>query len=142
MLAAVGGGGQLGCAQSAAAARLLTFFVGATPRAVTGAVLPHGMQELTGALLAASSPATPPDAAFEHPGTGAFLRALLALLARRNSKLRALTRKSDGTANFLAIMDPACSWEQAVEPLEWQEVEEVFHGTAAAASPPPPLASS
>ena len=137
MLAAVGGGGRLGCAQSTAAARLLTFFVGATPRAVIGAVLPGGVQGLTGALLAASSPATPPDVVFEHPETGAFLRALLVLLAERNSKLRDLTRKSDGTANFLAMMDPACNWEQAVVPLAWREVEMVFKETAVAAATPP-----
>jgi hypothetical protein len=130
MLAAMAGSGGwvAGHARSTAAARLLTFFVGATPRAVARAVHPLGIQELTGEQLAGACPDTPPDAGFVHPGTGAFLRALLARLAEKNSELRALTRKSDGSANFQAIMDPACRWEQAVVPLTMIEVEAVFQG--------------
>ena len=136
MLAAMAGSGgwAVGHARSTAAARLLTFFVGATPRAVTRAVMPRGVQELTGALLAGASPVIPRDSAFEHPSTGAFLRALLARLAQKNSELCALTRKFDGSANFQAIMDPACQWEQAVTPLTMHEVEAEFKGVTRAAA--------
>ena len=119
-----------------AAARLLTFYLGSSPRAVTRIIVPQSLQELTGSLLASASPAIPPDDAFEHPSTGAFLRALLARLAEGNNELRALTRKYDGSANFLAIMDPACPWEQAVTPLTWQQVEAAFHEVVGSASAP------
>jgi hypothetical protein len=125
-----------GQARPTAAARLLTFYLGASPRALTRIIVPQALQELTGGLLASASPAIPPDTDFEHPRTGAFLRALLARLAAANSELCALTRKSDGSANFLAIMDPACPWEQAVAPLTWQQVEAEFQGVVGTASAP------
>ena len=119
----VAGGGK-----PTAAARLLTFFVGATPRAVIRAVFPHSVAELTGALLAAACPAIPPDSSFGHPATGAFLRALLARLAVRNKELSKIAqfRKLDGGANFSALMDPKCAWEEKVVPLAWEEVEAAF----------------
>jgi hypothetical protein len=137
MIAAMAGssGWAQGRQVPTAAARLLTFYLGATPRALKR-VFVRGAQELTGALLVSASPSLPVDADFEHVSTGAFLRALLARLAAANSKLCILTRKSDGSANFQAVMDTECNWEQAVTPLTWQQVEEVFRevaGTAAAA---------
>lgn len=138
MVAAMAGrsGGVLGDARLTSAARLLTFFLGASPRAVTRIAVPQAVKELTGRLLASASPAIPPDSHFEHPCTGAFLRALLLRLGEENKELRALTRKFDGSANFLAIMDPACPWEQAVAPLTWQQVEAAFQEAAVAASAP------
>lgn len=124
----------------AAAARLLTFYLGATPRAVTRALSPGGVSELTGALLAAASPAVPSEDSFEHPGTLHLYAALLSRLAGINAELRALMRKRDGSADFTAIMDPNCHWESVVTPLEWREVEVVYEGAARGAAPPfPPL---
>ena len=125
-----------GHARPTSAARLLTFYLGASPRAVTRVAVPQALQELTGSLLASASPAIPPDTDFEHPSTGAFLRALLVRLGEENSELRALTRKSDGSANFLAIMDPACPWEEEVTPLTWQQVEAAFREAVGAAPAP------
>ena len=135
MVAAMAGG-VLGDARLSSAARLLTFFLGASPRAVSRIAAPQAVMNLTGSLLASASPAIPPDSDFLHPSTGAFLRALLLRLGEENKELRALTRKFDGSANFLAIMDPACPWEQAVAPLAWQQVEAAFQEAAVAASAP------
>ena len=137
MLATVAGssGWAAGHARSTAAARLLAFFVGASPRAVACAALPQGVKGLTGALLASFAALSAPlDTDFVHPGTGALLRALLAKLAAKNGELCAQTRKADGSANFLAIMDPACLWEQAVTPLTMQEVEAEYQEVAQAAA--------
>ena len=138
MAAAMAGGrsgGVLGDAHLSSAARLLTFFLGAYPRAVARIAVPQAVKGLTGSLLASASPAIPPDSDFQHPCTGAFLSALLLRLGEENKELRALTRKFDGSANFVAIMDPACPWELAVAPLTWQQVETAFQEAMAASAP-------
>jgi hypothetical protein len=107
-------------------ARLLTFFVGATPRAVGLCSSPGALHKLTGELLAAASPAVPSLGEFEYPGTPLLFQGLLQKLTLKNARLRKLTRLSSGNANLLAIMDPQCKWEEAVVPLKWNEVEAVF----------------
>ena len=142
VLAAVGrrGGWAAGHARVTAAARLLAFFVGVSPRAlVAHALRTSDYRRSPGEALFGAWPdyhsRYPTDANFAHPGTAAFLWALLARLEEKNSELRALTRKPDGSVNIQAVMDPACRWEQAVAPLAMEEVEAAFQGVARAAAP-------
>ena len=119
-------------------ARLLTFFVGASPRAVCAAAL-RGSPALASAQLAAAGPASPlvpTDFALRH--TLPLYQALLARLGERNATLLALTRCADGTANVVALMDPACAWEAAIVPLAWGEVRQVWEDCAREAGLPLP----
>jgi hypothetical protein len=118
-------------------ARLLTFFLGASPRAVCAAAL-RGSPALGSAQLAAAGPASPLPTDFALRHTLPLYQALLARLGTSNAALQALTRCADGTANVVALMDPACAWEDAIAPLAWWEVREVWEACAREAGLPLP----
>ena len=118
-------------------ARLLTFFLGASPRAVCAAAL-RGSPALASAQLAAAGPPSPLPTDFALRHTLPLYQALLARLGERNAALQALTRCADGTANVAALMDPACAWEAAIAPLAWGEVREVWGACARKAGLPLP----
>jgi hypothetical protein len=111
-------------------ARLLTFFVGASPRAVSLAMTPaRGSKQRAAAChhhLALAAPAASLPSDLASPGAPPLFQALLARLRASNAKLCALTRNADGGVNFVAIMDPSNHWEGAVVPLQWAEVEDVW----------------
>ena len=120
-------------------ARLLTFFVGASPRAVCVAVaqgslpvLGAGPPVLGAAALAAAGPAAPQSADFPLPHTLPLYQALLLRLAAGNAALQSLARCSDGSVNVEALMAPGCAWEGSIAPLRLGEVKEVWAQCAAA----------
>ena len=119
-------------------ARLLTFFLGASPRAVCAAALRGGIPALGSAQLAAAGPASPLPTDFALPHTLPLYQALLARLGARNAALQALTCCANGTANVAALMDTACDWEAVITPLAWGEVQEVWAACAREAGLPLP----
>ena len=108
-------------------ARLLTFFVGASPRAVLGAARAQPEAALASATQAPSPRLSRQALALYH--------ALLARLLERNGALRAHVRnRDDGTVNLVSLMDSTAPWEDLLVPLTWAEVEAVWGACAGAAS--------
>jgi hypothetical protein len=113
-------------------ARLLTFMVGVTPRAVAFAAASGGGSRLTAQGLAfATAAATSPG--LLSPVACIFHDALLERLVAANGGLRTLVRAAeDGTADIHSVVDGSCDWEAAVTPLDWPAVEATWATTAAA----------
>jgi hypothetical protein len=113
-------------------ARLFTFFVGSSPRAVmrvanTTTTTHKSPQE---ALVDATPALTSSKLT---PQSRALYLALLARLLKLNQGLRSRVRsKADGRVNVTALlMDP---WEDLVVPLQWEDVEAVWGLSAGAAT--------
>jgi hypothetical protein len=108
-------------------ARLLTFFVGASPRAVCSAVALRGSElGMVAQHLAAAAPAWPSSEGLPNPRALYLYHALLARLASKNGALRSalLLTSADGVCvNLVGLMEPEFQWEAAIEPLTWKEVE-------------------
>ncbi len=101
-------------------ARLLTFFVGTTPRAL---------------LLAARTPLDDvaritQEVAAVSPSAAAFYGVLLSRLVNANKGLIEMTR-ADGEVQFDKIMSEECKWEDSVKPLDWRDVEAAWATHAA-----------
>jgi len=116
-----------------ATARLITFFLGATPRAVTKAVQPGELVRITGEHIAFAAPTDAREAATGpefSAASQALYYALLKALVTANSELRAVTKASgtSGGASLTAIMDPTQKWEATLVPLKWRQVEEAWGG--------------
>ena len=118
-----------------ALARLLTFFVGATPRAVLRALQPGELLSLTvGSLPHALS--RPPQlrtvqAAFRDPAALPLYQALLGELVAGNQGLRGALGSGSGSTSvsLTSLMDPTQHWEAAIRPLQWGDVREVWRRT-------------
>ena len=108
-------------------ARLFTFLVGVTPRAVFTAFAPGGGPLVAGVNLAFASTAR----VTLSDSSQALFDELLVRLRSANADLRALTRAHDGSANVDVLMDEACEWEGAVTPLAWRDVQEAWAAVAA-----------
>ena len=107
-------------------ARLVTFLVGVTPRAVLGAIGPGGTSLMAGTHLSFASPQRVVLSGSAH----ALYDELLVRLRGANAALCALTRAPDGSVNVEALMDATCDWEGAVKALEWREVEAAWAACA------------
>ena len=46
----------------------------------------------------------------------------MALLVKKNARLRAFAGQAGGQASIISIMDPSTPWEAALAPLPWDEV--------------------
>jgi hypothetical protein len=108
-------------------ARLLTFFVGTSPRAVCSAVALRGSNlGMEAQHLAAAAPAWPSSEDLPNPRALNLYHALLARLACKNGALRGallLTSERGVSVNLVGLMEPEFQWEAAIEPLTWKEVE-------------------
>lgn len=115
-----------------ATARLVTFLLGARPRAVTKAVQPGELVRIMGEHIALAAPmdaraaATGPQ--FAAATSQALFYVLLKALVAANSELLCATVASgaSGGASLTAIMDPAQRWEATLVPLQWHQVEEAW----------------
>lgn len=124
-----GGGGHpaMPPRKSLQLARLLTFFVGTTPRAITSALQPtkdgvlpaERLQQLVTAQLMFRLGASTMTAHARE-----LFVELLKLLQDSNKEVRDLLRASDGSANTAAVMME--SWEGMVKPLEWKHVNHAW----------------
>ena len=114
-----------------ATARLVTFFLGATPRAVTKALQPGELVRIAGEHIAFTAPTDIRAAATGSEfaaASQALYYALLKALVAANSELRAATKASgaSGGASLTAVMDPTQKWEATLVPLKWPQVEEAW----------------
>jgi hypothetical protein len=110
-------------------ARLLTFFVGVTPRAILSVAEAGDAARAVGVHLSLR----PTRMALSADALALF-DALLARLCVANAHLRELTRARDGTVHIEALMDPKHDWEALVTPLEWPAVEAAWSGVRGGAS--------
>jgi hypothetical protein len=101
-------------------ARLLTFFVGTTPRALFAATtVPDAVLRIEPFFPGLSSEAA------------AFYDVLLSRFVTANGRLLDMTR-ANGAVQLSALTDPQCEWELAVTPLAWRDVAKAWaeHATA------------
>lgn len=129
-------------------ARLLTFFVGTTPRAIALALTPEKDGVLyaerlhrlvTAQLMASRLLSKTPASAAELHARELFVE-LLRLLQDANSELRSLLRSKDGSANTTAVMRE--NWEDMVKPLEWEQVQRAWSELAKSKKLPDPNSGS
>jgi hypothetical protein len=101
-------------------ARLLTFFVGATPRAVSATTRGSALATVSQGVAFAAAAAAPLGTL--HREAALLWDALLARLVAANGRLRALVGTSDGSVSLDSLIDPKCDWEGAVKSLDWPTV--------------------
>ena len=111
-------------------ARLFTFFVGSSPRAVKRA-----LRAVANASDTGLASATPEPSSRLSPRATALYSALLAKLQERNGTLRAhVMSMNDKRVNLVRLKDWTVPWEDLVTPLSWAEVQGVWTASAGASA--------
>ena len=101
-------------------ARLLTFFVGAKPRAVEIALSRGKDARVVQLNLGAATPAALSDGSMDSPPAHALYHLAMDLLLARNQRLCALVGQASGQASLVSLMDPGTPWEAVLQPLPWE----------------------
>ena len=127
-------------------ARLVTFFVGSSPRAVAIAVAaasiaaeaarPSARARTTAATrgLAAAIASGSLAAGAVSADAGALYGALLARLVTANAELRGLIGTADAAAQLIALLNVEQPWEEKVKPLALGDAAAAWAGVAVGTS--------
>ena len=118
-------------------ARLLTFFVGARPRAVEAALSRRGKGARAAQLSLGATPAALSSGSLHlhSPPAHALYHLAMDLLLARNQRLCALVRQASGQASLAPLLDPGTPWEAALQPLPWGALAAAWTGARGSAAP-------